>query len=536
MIVNKSMYPLQTGFSVISKMQSKMGNLQTQLGTGMKAGSLAEMGRDLPMSLSVRSRLDKIEGYAANIQTVNLRLSFLDKTMSRFDTMEGEARNSAIQGQYGTNDISMATLPGQAAARFDEIVTMLNQDIAGRYLFGGNVTDTPPLPDAKVLLEGEGGRLGFKQMLAERQSADLGNGLGRLDLPAVAAGSGEVVVAQDGTHPFGFKLSTTSTTGAPAIAVTQPGATGQVSVSFTAQPTPGQSVTIGLTLPDGTETQVTLVASAEDNPGRGAFSIDADPDVMAQNFRSALQGALAEAAGSTLKAASTFAAAADFFSESGVPQRPAGGPPATTLADADPAEVVFWYRGEKEGDARSGVAAKVDDSTTIQYGLRATESGILKLVQSQAALAVTKYSSEADIRAKPENEQMRVDAHALPAGSARDAALAEYERVVGSQYQQSRGLFDGMADRQQSALSESHNSSPGSVERITMDLAIARNAANNASKRHTDYKAQLENILSDVETVSKEDVAMEILALQTRLQASYQVTSMVSQLSLVNFV
>jgi flagellar hook-associated protein 3 FlgL len=29
---------------------------------------------------------------------------------------------------------------------------------------------------------------------------------------------------------------------------------------------------------------------------------------------------------------------------------------------------------------------------------------------------------------------------------------------------------------------------------------------------------------------------MEILALQTRLQASYQVTSMVSQLSLVNFM
>jgi hypothetical protein len=307
-------------------------------------------------------------------------------------------------------------------------------------------------------------------------------------------------------------------------------------VRFTAQPTPGQSVTLGLTLPDGTETQVTLVASAEDNPGRGAFRIDADPDVMAQNFHLALEGTLKEAAGSTLKAASTFAAAGDFFSESGVPQRPAGGPPATTLEEADPAQVVFWYGGQQGGDVRSGVAAKVDDSTTIQYGLRATESGILKLVQSQAALAVTTYSSEAEIRAKPENEQLRVNAQTLPAGAGRDAALAEYERVVSSQYQQSRGLFDGMAARQQSALSESHNSAPGSIERITMDLAIARTAADNASKRHTDYKAQLQNILSDVETVSKEDVAMEILALQTRLQASYQVTSMVSQLSLVNYV
>jgi flagellar hook-associated protein 3 FlgL len=31
-------------------------------------------------------------------------------------------------------------------------------------------------------------------------------------------------------------------------------------------------------------------------------------------------------------------------------------------------------------------------------------------------------------------------------------------------------------------------------------------------------------------------VAMEILALQTRLQASYQATSLIAQLSLVNYI
>ena len=55
MIVNKSMFPLQTGFGVISKMQSRFSDLQMQLGTGMKASTLADMGRDLPMSLSVRN-------------------------------------------------------------------------------------------------------------------------------------------------------------------------------------------------------------------------------------------------------------------------------------------------------------------------------------------------------------------------------------------------------------------------------------------------------------------------------------------------
>ena len=44
----------------------------------------------------------------------------------------------------------------------------------------------------------------------------------------------------------------------------------------------------------------------------------------------------------------------------------------------------------------------------------------------------------------------------------------------------------------------------------------------------TSYKAQLDGMLEDIETVPKEDVAMEILALQTRLQASYQATSLIS--------
>ena len=99
-----------------------------------------------------------------------------------------------------------------------------------------------------------------------------------------------------------------------------------------------------------------------------------------------------------------------------------------------------------------------------------------------------------------------------------------------------KARFDAMALRQQSELSEAHNSERGSIEILTMELAVAQIANNNATQRHTNYKAQLDNLLSDIETVSKEDVAMEILALQTRLQASYQATSMVSKLSLVNFI
>jgi len=627
MIVNKSMFPLQTGFSVLSKMQSRMGDLQVQLGTGQKSSTLAGMGRDLPLSVSARSRLAAIEGFNGNIGTVNLRLSFFTNAMERFDKLEAEARNSALPSQYGTGDINMSTLPSLSKARLDEVVTLLNSDIDGRYIFGGSVSDKAPLPSMSVLLDGEGGRAGFKTIVGERKAADAGaDGRGRL---TVTTATDTVTLAEDGTHPFGFKLSTISSSGA-GIATTGPtGAPPSMGITVAAQPIAGQTITVGLTLPDGTETQVTLKAvEAGATGGPGTFEIGADEDATAANIGAALGTALEAESGTTLAAASTFAASQNFFAGAGEPILRVSGSPAsgaTALAIADPATTVTWYRGESpavsaenlgrlnlsatassvtvseaipvsakhgfaisgvsaptaniatsytggdpasigvnftgvpaanesvtltltqpdgtnrtvtltavsgrpqagqftigadadataanfqsalrdslyttarvaEGNARESVSAQVDESTRVNYGVQATETGLLKMVRTLASMTVETY----------------------PSGDAT-----------------SRGRFDAMASRQQTEMSESFNSAGGSVEIITMELGIALSTAKQAQSRHTAYTAQLENILSDVETVSQEEVAVEILALQTRLQASYQVTAMVSQLSLVNFL
>ena len=46
----------------------------------------------------------------------------------------------------------------------------------------------------------------------------------------------------------------------------------------------------------------------------------------------------------------------------------------------------------------------------------------------------------------------------------------------------------------------------------------------------------LQNLVSQAETVSSDQVASELLALQTNLQASYQTTSMLSQLTLTKYL
>jgi flagellar hook-associated protein 3 FlgL len=674
MIVNKSMFPLQTGFGIIAKMQDRFSTLQMQLGTGEKASTLAEMGRDLPLSLSVRSRLNTIEGFSGNIDTVNLRLTFLDKTMTRLDGLESEGRQSAVQGQYGTNNINMATIPSLSKARLDELVTLFNSDVAGRYLFGGANTDSAPLPTTDTLLNGQGGKAGFKAVAAERKTADAGlDGRGRVG-STHTAGTTTVTLAEDGVHPFGMKVSTISSTSGD-VTVTQP-APGtlplgdQVSVTFA--PTPadqiqsGQTISMGFTLPDGTETQITMkaVTAGEATGALEQFVIGADAEATAANFKAALDAKLIEVGKTELAGASTFAASKNFFNGAGEPVLRVQGSPATATAlrVATDSDTVMWYRGQSpavaaanlgrtaiatsgdtvslteqipvsanhgfqvtgvsadtanidttftaaspssasveftavpvagetvsitlaepngstrsvslvavagkagpgqfsigadvnataanfsnalnvvmteaamaaEGNPRQSVTAQVDDATRVSYGLEANESGFLRLMQSMAAMSVETYPTETNIRAS--REPMRLAAMAQPDGPLRVAALADYEKAVTADIRAGNGRFDAMASRNQSNLSEGHNAERGSIEILTMELAVAQTAANAATQRHTNYKSQLDNLLSDVETVSKEDVAMEIMALQTRLQASYQVTSMVSKLSLVNFI
>ena len=54
--------------------------------------------------------------------------------------------------------------------------------------------------------------------------------------------------------------------------------------------------------------------------------------------------------------------------------------------------------------------------------------------------------------------------------------------------------------------------------------------------RQNQSRLMLQNLVDQTETISSDQVATEILALQTRLQASYQTTSMLSQLTLVKYL
>jgi hypothetical protein len=168
---------------------------------------------------------------------------------------------------------------------------------------------------------------------------------------------------------------------------------------------------------------------------------------------------------------------------------------ATTLVGGTPANTIAWYTGEAgAGSARATATARVDPSAAVQYGIRANEQAIRSQVQTLAVFAAV-------TTALSPNAALQVQALS--------------ERVT-----QNLELHPG---RQ-------------TIEDIQSDLATAQLTMKNAKARQTQAQGLLQGIVDQAESVSRDQVASQILALQTSLQASYQTTAMLSQLTLTKYL
>jgi flagellin-like hook-associated protein FlgL len=480
-------------------MRAQLDDLQRQLGTGKKADTYAGVGVERGLAVGLRAHVSALGAYDDAITNVGVRISLAQTSLGRLATINHDVKQTALQASTINSDGSTLRQKN-AVSSLEEIFALLNTRSGDHYLFAGRASDKPAVESLDHVMNGDGTRAGFQQVLAERKQADLGaNGLGRLLVSAPTATS--VKVAEDAASPFGFKLASMTSTISGAVMTGPAGTPAASSINLaTATPQEGQTYTLRFTLPDGTSDSVTLTATASASPGPNEFTIGATPAATAANLQTATTAAIGTLANTSLTAASAVAAGNDFFNvdASHPPQRVAGPPfdTATALVAGTSANTVSWYTGEDGSDlARATATARVDPALTVSYGVRANEQSIRSLIQNVAVLATTTY------------------APGDPDAAARDAALGQR---VGNK-------LDGVAGQQ-------------TIEDIEGDLAGAQKTLAAATTRHQQTQSALEDMLQQIEGVSPDEVAAKILALQTRLQASLQATSLLYKISLVNYL
>ena len=334
--------------------------------------------------------------------------------------------------------------------------------------------------------------------MAERNQADLGaDGLGRLVIPAA---SGTQVGISEEMPPTVFGMKLAGVTALNGATVTGPtGSPAAITVDVTSNPNPGDAITFSFTLPDGTTDKIALTATTDAPPAAGEFTIGSTPAQTATNLQAALTTSVGKLAATSLSAASAVAAAHMFFDVTAgqPPMRVAGSPfTATALTAGTASNTVTWYTGEMGIDLARGTAnAKVDDALSVSYGARANEGAIRSTIENIAVYAAMTFSP--------------TDANAQ-------------ER------------FTAMSQRIGSALAETNGQQ--SLQDIQAELSFAQTTMVDAKERQQQRKLMLEDLLQGIEQAPQEEVAAQILALQTRLQASLQTTAMLYQMSIVQYL
>ncbi|GJD93119.1 hypothetical protein [Methylobacterium iners] len=590
-------------------LKSRLDTLSTQLATQQASDSYGGLGSARTTSLSAHATLSALDGYDSAIDGATTRVNLSAASITQVSSLGDQVRSSlASSGTFGTAG-AVDTSIKIAQSNLDAALDALNQQSAGRYLFGGRETDAAPVATSDAILNGNPGLGidGLKNVIAERKGANgtAAPAKGNLTVGSPSAGVVSLSEAPNAAAPapstsdtgaanranFGFILgsATSSRPSAiqaavtPAVApdvalsfppppapqpqdgdiirvtVNQPdgsqklvdytarttptgpnefaaGATAAVSLagkltgqkvagaqsasppgvivnfsggaparaSFTvsAPPTDGDTVTVTLGLRDGTSTTITLTAKASGTASAGQFLINSDPAVTATNLQNALSASLDASASTTLAAASSVVASQDFFAGSkqvafaprrvdatngGFLSEPASGP-----------KTMIWYTGDDTStDPRKTATVQVNANVKVGIGAQANEAPIQTVLAGIAALAAESFTDPA----------------AGTAENARYQALAERSRSI--------LVPDGTAN---------------SIEGMASDLSLASKNMQDAKAQNRSARAALEDTLGGIDSIDTNEVTVQLLSLQTQLQASYQVTSILSKLSLVNYL
>lgn len=481
----------------ISKMRSEFTKLQQQLSTGVVSDSYGGLGADKNVVLSLQSQMRNLDAYSDTINLTSLRVKSMADSLTRVSDISSGLRLTGSTTQFDM--VSGTQNSGQLSAgmNLDELVNLLNLNVEDRYLFAGSATQKKPveLPDA--MLNGDASHAGLTQLIDERRQADTGaNGLGRLDVTSPAA---DTVAVGEQAGIFGFKM-TGATSDLSGATVTGPtGTPASISVQFGAgQPVAGDTLSIDFDLPDGTTTSVTLTATTDDPAAEGQFTIGTTAADTAANFQASLEASLKSEAATSLRAASSVQAANEFFDfdASNPPQR-VDGPPfdtATGLRDATSDDTVFWYQGDLTLAPGANMTAVIDNDRIIKYGAQANQTSLRDTVKAAALLSAVTYD-----KADPDAEQAykdltsRVSTITAPSGSE-------------------------------------------TVEGVVTQLGLTASTLQETLDRNEQMQGIASGVLGDKMGIDEYEVGTKLTTLQTQLQASYQVTSMLSQLSLVNFL
>jgi flagellar hook-associated protein 3 FlgL len=148
--------------AMLDQQQEKVNNLEQQVSSGLRINQPSDDPSSAQQVLNLQGIMAATDQYSRNIQTGTTWLNQMDSSMTNMNNVLTNAKQLATQmanGTFGASDRQNAAV--EVTQLRDQMISLGNTQIAGKYVYGGFVSDQPPF-DASGNFSGTGDQVNIQ--------------------------------------------------------------------------------------------------------------------------------------------------------------------------------------------------------------------------------------------------------------------------------------------------------------------------------------------------------------------------------------
>jgi flagellar hook-associated protein 3 FlgL len=174
--------------------RTQLDDLTRQLSTGQKVTTYSGISSQAQLLVGLNQQLNTIGGFQSNNNIVNSRLSIMQSALTQFDSVTQTVQQSAMQSNYTPGPNGQTTDQTFAGQQLDQLLNLMNSQADNGFIFSGSAVNQQAVASTNLILNGTATQAGLKQVISERNQADLGaNGLGRLVIPGASTSPASII-------------------------------------------------------------------------------------------------------------------------------------------------------------------------------------------------------------------------------------------------------------------------------------------------------------------------------------------------------
>ncbi len=149
----------------IAASQSRVNEIQTQIGSGRKSQDYRGISRQAERLVSLEATHIRVTQYVKNNQAVERRLQTMESNVTQIFNLMSSYKTLLV-GALNNQDASNLSMAVRAQEMLNQISSMLNVEEDGRFLFAGSLTNVQPvdltgLPAGYVIPTANGASSGY---------------------------------------------------------------------------------------------------------------------------------------------------------------------------------------------------------------------------------------------------------------------------------------------------------------------------------------------------------------------------------------